>query len=297
LPQILPLLATVLAGLLWSPAAQAAASPTEKPNPTSGAQTEFSLRTGNGYAISVEGSDRRVALVVHRGFSFAGYLTQGRSSSNRIKARFGHFGRISVRFKPTGRVRRRQPPKRCKGKPAITRTGVFVGTISFRGEDGYVDVNAHRAKGSTSTTPRWRCNRHRSAEARISALRRGVDLDTAALKVSTPNEGVLFEAAGLRDPDGPDLTIFLAATRERRGSVRIVRALIVFNDRARTFVFDDSLRSATVDPPKPFHGSATFQRNENAPPTWSGSLTVSFLGAPSFPLTGPLFVAHLSRVL
>lgn len=288
------ILALVLVVLLWSASAQAAQGPRSNTATTFAPQAEFSLVTGDGYSVSVGGSGHTVGLTVERGSALTSYVTRGRSSPDGIRARFGRFGRISVRFKPSGRVRRDEPPKRCKGNAAIARTGVFVGTIRFRGEDGYIDIDASRASGSSSTTPRWRCKR-RSRIARISALRNRPSVDTAELRASTPNERVVFDALAVRDPSGPDLTGFFAAATDRRGSVRIARLALVLSDRAHTFVFDDGLGSATVDPPKPFDGTATFQRNEAGPPTWSGSLSVSLLGAPNLPLTGPTFTARLFR--
>jgi hypothetical protein len=296
LRRILPRLSIVLATLLWSSAAQAAGDLQSSSITTSAPQAELSLKTGNGYSVSVEGSGRRVALTVNRGLAFTTYVTPGRASPDGVRARFGHFGRVSVRFKPSGKVRRKKPPKRCKGKAAIVRPGVFVGTIRFEGEDGYIEIDAHRAKGSTSTRPRWRCRPLRAA-ARLSALRDGHGPDTAVLEASTLDERVFFEAAGFRDPKGPDLIFFLAGSAERRGSVRIARIVLAISRKARTFVFDRPPRSATVTPPKPFHGAATFERGPGGTPLWSGSLSVSLLGEPSLPLTGASFTAQLHRAL
>lgn len=103
-----------------------------------------------------------------------------------------------------------------------------------------------------------------------------------------------FEALGLRERDGPALIFFIANTKERRGSVRIARAAFAISGRGRTFAFDRAVRSATVRPPKPFRGSATFQRNPDGTRSWSGSLGVSLPGA-AVELTGPTFKAELTR--
>jgi hypothetical protein len=294
LRRVFPLIALLLAALLWSPPAQAVESPGLRTATTSAPQAQFSLKA-DGHLISVEGSGRQVTLAVERDVRLTAYVTRGRSTPHGLRARFGRFGLISVRFKPSGKVRRNRPPERCEGKAAVARSGVFVGTIRFRGEDGYVDVDAERAKGSASTTPRWRCSRRPGPLARVSAMRDGSGLESAVLRAFTPNERVLFETAGLRDPKGPDLIFFLAGASERTGSVRIVRLTLQISERGRTFVFDRPLRSATVDPPKPFHGSASFQRTAGVGPTWSGSLEVSLLGAPNLPLTGPSFTPRLFR--
>jgi hypothetical protein len=86
-----------------------------------------------------------------------------------------------------------------------------------------------------------------------------------------------FIAVADRDPLKP-LKLFLTTSRERVGRVRVSRFVLLFAERPGAFSFDSALTSASVAPPPPFHGTATFQRGaEGAPSTWSGSLSVSFL--------------------
>jgi hypothetical protein len=290
LMRVVPIILLILfAGLAVSPAAEAAKAPVSKTAKTLASQAELSLEVGNGYRVSVEGTGRTVKLKVERSLAFADYTTRGRASPDRIKARFGRFGTVSVRFVPSGKVRRRGPPRRCKGRPMIVRQGVFVGRIEFVGEDGYVDVGARRAKGRSSTLPRWRCN-HRRGPGRASAARVGYDV--ASLKVATPHRRVVFKAVALDERGGPTLAFFFVATKERKGSVRIARSLFAARVGPRAFTFDRAGRSAAVHPPKPFHGEASFQRNVGSPPSWSGSLSASLPGA-LVELTGPTFKAKM----
>lgn len=292
--RILILWLVALVALSVSPAAQAASAAVQsKVTATLAPQAEFSLDTSNGYSVSVEGTGRKVWLTVDRGFGSATYLTRGTAWSGGIRARFGHFGRVSVRFGPSGKVSRQRPPKRCKGRAAIVRTGVFVGTIRFKGEDGYISIDARRAKGRSSTLPRWRCKGPGGA-ARVSARSKQGGFETAELKATTAHERIAFGALGFRLRGEVSLTFFIAATDERRGSVRIARFALVPSGRARTFPFHRATRSVTVRPPKPFHGSATFERNADGSASWSGSLSVSLPGA-TVDLTGPAFKAKLSR--
>lgn len=282
-----------LVALLVSPGTQAASAAVPgKVTAVLAPQAEFSLETSNGYSVSVEGTGRKVWLTVDRGFGSATYLTRGTAWPGGIRARFGHFGRVSVRFRPSGKVSRQRPPKRCKGRAAIVRTGVFVGTIRFKGEDGYISIDARRARGGSSTLPRWRCKGPGGA-ARVSARSKQGGFKAAELKAATAHEGVVFEALGLRI-FGESLIFFLASTDEQRGSVRIARVTLAISGRARTFPFHRATRSVTVRPPKPFHGSATFASNAEGPASWSGSLSVSLPGA-TVDLTGPAFKAKLSR--
>jgi hypothetical protein len=53
--------------------------------------------------------------------------------------------------------------------------------------------------------------------------------------------------------------------------------------------------SATVGPPKPFSGTASFVRNIDGSTEWSGTLSVALPGAQSTALTGPAFEADLAK--
>jgi hypothetical protein len=83
-------------------------------------------------------------------------------------------------------------------------------------------------------------------------------------------------------------TLYLAVTEESKGSMAEVRYAAVVA-RSKTFVSDDALTSATVRPPAPFHGTGSYAAAPDGTKSWTGSLSVSFPGAPRFPLTGPQF--------
>jgi len=285
----IPSLLSLLGVLLVVPTADAVPD-RQRPTVVAGTQAALSLRA-DGYAVSVEGRGNQVSLTVTRGPSAASYLTRGNASPGGIRARLGRFGRIAVRFKPSGRVSRRKPPRGCDGKPSIVRSGVFVGTIRFRGEDGYVSIDARRAKGRSTTLRRWRCGTRGRERARISARLKRAGFEEAKLEATTPNDRVSFLASGLHVKDGPSLIFFAASTTERRGSVRIARFVFRISGKGRTFSFSRSPRAATVRPPKPFHGSAEFGA-DGGTPSWTGNLSVSLPGA-KLDLTGPVFKAKL----
>ncbi len=75
----------------------------------------------------------------------------------------------------------------------------------------------------------------------------------------------------------------------RSGTYRSLR-IVAKRSRPSRFRFDRALRTATVVPPAPFSGTATFRRGaKGSVPTWSGSLAVSFPGQPGVPLVGSAF--------
>lgn len=59
------------------------------------------------------------------------------------------------------------------------------------------------------------------------------------------------------------------------------------------FTFDRRLRTATVRPPAPFAGVASFDRGKKAGQRWSGDLTVDMPGRANVPLTGTVLRAFL----
>jgi hypothetical protein len=289
-------LCTAVAALCVAPSAASAAGAslnilTLGKDPRAG----FTLEGRNGYTISVRGLPHRVFLSVTRGDADAIYIARGRTTRRRIEARFGDLGRVAVRFKPSRRVKRRQPPGRCRGRDRVTRFGVWVGRIEFVGEHAYTGVDALRARGSIRTFPRWRCPRPPSAKGfDPSSIFRG--LEWTQLSATNLQETVNFGATRIDFPGMGALVLFSATASERRPSMQILRSASTVS-RPRTFALARDLDSATVTPPAPFRGEAAFDRSDfrQSPysPTWTGPLSVSLPGLPNLALTGPTFTARL----
>ncbi len=55
------------------------------------------------------------------------------------------------------------------------------------------------------------------------------------------------------------------------------------------------LAGATVQPPKPFVGTASFNRNADGSTEWLGTLSVALPGVGSIALVGPTFTAKLEK--
>lgn len=87
---------------------------------------------------------------------------------------------------------------------------------------------------------------------------------------------------------------FLAVAESSEGSIGVLRLASV-SAPSSTFVATDTLASAGVKPPAPFSGEATFEHGPGSTKSWTGSLAVSFLGAPHVPLTGSPFRTLLAR--
>jgi hypothetical protein len=259
-------------------------------------RAEFTLNATNGYKVSVEGSGSQVALTVRGHGGSATYSVKGRTFSRQLKARFGDLGQIAVRFQPRGKPERLAPPKRCKGRDRTLSEGIFTGTISFNGEHGYTRVTKTRVPGSVRSAQAWRCKGGDGSGrgAGEHSVLRLLPLGTSALGAFTPNGRVVFAAVLLGGPEKPDTSLFLAGTSERLGAMRIGRfALALAN--ARAFAIAPELTEATVQPPKPFSGSAGFVRGSDGAIGWSGPLAVNLPGARQVALAGPSFTAELAR--
>jgi hypothetical protein len=259
----------------------------------------IALRGANGYRIAVSthalgNASPRATVSVRRGHAWAEYDTRANVTSTRVVASFGRFGRIDLRFHPSGRVQRHRQ-KNCDGSIAVLKRhlGVFTGAIRFRGEDGYTEASAARVKGS-SGNPWVGVGFDVSPACGPAPRRRGPR--TVLLEAQTIPLGRGFSAFAETDhrvSAGRAQALFAAGTAERVGRVSIYRTAAVVGPSS-DFVFDDgAFRSATVTPPPPFTGSATFARNPDGSTSWAGTLGVDLPGRESVALAGPEFESTL----
>lgn len=251
----------------------------------------FSLRVRGGYRIGVIGIGQTVLIGIVRKKSSAmtAYVARGTVTSRLLRASFGKYGQVAMRFRPAPN-RSREKPRRCRGAGRlIERPGVFVGSFRLQGEGGYVSVRARRAKGQVSRfAPR--CEKRRGTPRREQRAirppqRSPLGPDPIFLTASW-REGVSSAAFGTIEWLGR--TLFFASAERNEGSVAIVR--IAFEAASeRAFDLNDALTFARVSPPPPFRGSGTYRAAPDGTTTWSGALSVNFPGAPGFRLTGPPF--------
>jgi hypothetical protein len=114
----------------------------------------------------------------------------------------------------------------------------------------------------------------------------------SALAAHTPHNSAIFIAIG--GPAQVPFRFFIAGTSERVGALHIGRSVFVEGPSA-SFEPSADLSSATVKPPKPFSGTASFVRNLDGSTEWSGTLSVALPGAQSTALAGPAFEADLAK--
>ncbi len=254
--------------------------------------TEFRLKGSGGYSISVFGNRGQVAITAQRGHSSVTYTARGLASSKRIKARFGGLGRVSVRFHPIQPPHLvPEPPGNCKGRGEVVQAGRFVGTIALEGEQGYTTVHASRAKGKVTRALKQTCKDEGDGGG-------GPAIRWTILSASSESEGIIFTAFKTESKTIPALdgTAFGASIFELRSRRFTIFRSIGANEGPNAFTTFRSGReitSATITPPQPFMGSATYQRVKGSLGTWTGSLAGDFPGRGEVSLAGSGFSAQI----
>lgn len=284
--------------LVTAPLAASAQTAAAAPEGPSQIETVIHLRAGGGLHATLFGEGRWVRLDLFGHRQYVEYTVAGKTSTTGVEARFGKLGEVVVEFTPTRTTEAVKPPPECRGEPWTTRAGFFTGTIRFRGEGGYVEIAAERAKGTVRAMPDWRCSSRPSGlpprpDRGAAEVEREGDLATLVARgPGKPSRA--FGAYAIRDPEEGNYTFFGASTQERQEGMKIVRST-GGAARASSFRFDHARGTATVSPPWPFSGRASFRRTTHGPDLWRGDLRVPLLGAGTVVLTGPGFTAALKR--
>ena len=285
------------------PVTPAAARP---PGPT--ASAAFSVRASNGFLLDV-GSEAGTVVVAasERRPPIASFSPGGRprpaddgngaasiyyaratgADPTRVVARLGGLGGIAVRFHPSGRTRVTElgaSADACAPARIVRRLGTFTGTIRFRGEDGYTEVEADSAPGSVGTPLPAGCAG--GGAARTSGLARRApwpDPDSAVLGAVNARAGTSFQAT-----TSATGVAFLAIRKERLAGGVVVSRRAYAGAPPSTFTFDRALTSARVKPPAPFSGIGRYLTRPGGGASWSGNLRATFPGV-NLPMTGPGF--------
>jgi hypothetical protein len=281
--------AIISAVLLVVPASAAAGN---------GFDLKFQLTTGNGYKITVAGYDATALINATKpggsnDRAWSSYVARGAVSPSSIQADFGKLGNVDMRFRPSGSVRHGKRHRHCIGADRYTiQPGVFVGSVRFRGEDGYASAKVHRVKGRVVTPRTLRCLDsffEQFEHAGQKPAKKKPKVTRLSAFTRSGLTAMLFDASNRDGKAG-----YLAEIEQTVGSIGVFRGVFVHASPA-TFAFDNALSYAGVTPPPPFSGSASFQRGPTGSKSWTGSLAVSFPGAPNVSLVDPRFKTQLTR--
>jgi hypothetical protein len=250
----------------------------------------------DGYDIGVIGAEEAVALVVSRDHASTAYVAKGTASGGRIDASFGKLGRVAVRFQPAPTRSRANPRRGCRGaNRRLVRRGVFVGTIRFRGEDGYVSIDAKRAEGVVEgIAPR--CAHHSASPPPRGPAQQAEglagdpleELEASFVGASWRENVSSASVAGIGIFGS---VLFFATTGESTGQLAKLRFASATSGE-RGLSFNDALTHARIAPPAPFAGTGVYKAAPDGKKTWSGSLAASFPDT-RLPLVGPQFNPEL----
>jgi hypothetical protein len=290
--------------------AVAGASPPAAKYPESIAST-FKLHGSHGYTIEVvsiggEPLDITAQKRIGTGVLLAQYTPrQKQGAGTGVHVNLGRLGRIDVHFVEHQRQEVPAPPH-CKGSSATLERGVFVGSIHFHGEHGYTRVDAGRAKGVVSREGPQTCTGSpggpgeffgsgattaaRSSDAGTTPAEKTLDLVLATADgTSRRFEALRFEGNGHEEGLAQSLGVsYFASTIGQVGSVVTAKSASVVGAPRDSFISPDPahpLSAATVEPPAPFSGSATFALTSPKTAELTGNLAVELPGEGVVPLT------------
>jgi hypothetical protein len=254
----------------------------------------LSASGSHGYRISVEQSHGQVILTAARKGSAAEYAAAGSGHhGDGIHAGFPGVGRVSVRFEPAGRPRKLESI--CSGPRSVRQPGLFRGTIAFTGERGFTRVAATHARGYVEQSFSAVCKEPKGNPFQTP--------DSPTLETTSRSHGRLvgLEVVEFPTPPAlpdalPALTVFSASRFESRRGMLIVRSVFRSSTRDGIFTVEGSAdrpETATISPPPPFHGTATFHAAPGENGKWEGLISVALPGVGPVQLTGAAFESQL----
>lgn len=258
---------------------------------------ELDLRASNGLTARLETSEKEVVTLAIESEDRRQvvYEVQGQVTEAGLKVRFGRLGLIDVAFNPTTTLDSTEPSQGCSGAPRTLREGVFTGTIDFTGERRYVRLEGPEAAGSMSVISQWHCITGPSLFQRAlrpPALRpKDAKNATGSLHAMSRRCLCVF-SAGVHYGKKRGRSIFYGAKGERREGMEIVRVTPAIGPASR-FAVDQEAGTATLRPPAPFSGRATFRRRPSGPPLWRSTIKVPLLGSAPLDSGAPGFRAAL----
>lgn len=271
--------------------------------------SSFGLPGSNGYFVEFKAARDRGSTTVsvtaarQRGkvqLQSVEYSVHGRlGKGGAIEARLPGLGRVAVEFEQAKVERSRfAGSPSCSGRAPLVRRGVFHGTIAFQGEDGFTAVHRRSATGMVRETFPQTC---REVEIEPSGSR-GTPNNQSLFAGGPSGEGTIsFSAAGPRPIPGPPprtglptVQFDLSYATELRGMRISARAVAASgSDRFSVTAPAGAPTDATLEPPAPFEGNATFHLESPTAASWTGDLSANLPGIGPVALTGPGIAATL----
>lgn len=223
------------------------------------------------------------------------YVARGTATESGLRASFGAFGSISMRFHTAASRSWVKPGRDCESAGRfLVRRGTWQGRFHFRGEDGYIQLDVNRVRGRVGTVAPQCRRQPAAAGSRRSLIRPSQESflgpEVPVVQASWRHGTVVSAFIGAGTASGSH---FLVSTEETRGQVSIFRGAVAHGP-PKAVSADRALTRARVAPPAPFHGRGRYRAAADGSRIWGGDLSVSFPGAPHYELTGSPFEPALS---
>jgi hypothetical protein len=286
--------ALVLAGVLFAgllaavPALAAGAGREVERELAFGLEVEgFTVRV----SVSNNDGDVNATIFLNRGPRVAYYSAPAKVTAERVTARFGGLGELDYRFAP-----KRNGSVECSG--AEEGEAVFEGTFNFTGENGYIQIEADHAEGFFQIYPEPKnCPQKRLAR-RVVPYHPFYSDEGATLEASAGSraKGRIREVSVYDEGQhGPHKVAVFATLAERREGMTVARG-VQLAAGSGAFRWNLKRGTATLRPPAPFTGSATFTRyGHDGQGTWKGSLGMPIFGGEPVELAGGGFRAFIHK--
>jgi hypothetical protein len=191
----------------------------------------------------------------------------------------------------------------CKGEPSVVEEGFFVGDFDFHGADGYTDAHRHRAEGTVIRSTPWVCHGSRNAgpgEDGSVYAESEEEAHELRLIAGRPDGDPRFQANRYEEPTAgeslPPSISFIAGVSRTSHGIEISSDIALLVAKPTAFQVPnlaEPFAEATVAPPAPFSGSATFKLTDPPGSRWSGDLAVELPVFGKVALSGPKLAAGL----
>ena len=202
------------------------------------------------YTLSVTVTNKKL------GFTSTYQVPFKKLKAKQAKGSLGKFGSINLRFKATGKPKKLERSKECKGKPGTETPGFMVGTLHFKGDQAIKGVKKTKLKATFSQYPRSVCNYPKSPDPKRKPVK------MYSLSLEAPKGGTLYVSKNDREK----VATYSYTESEKVGKVEVTRSINLGAGKS-TFT-NVGTTSATVKPPKPFSGSATFAKVTETKTEW-----------------------------
>jgi hypothetical protein len=262
-----------------------------------GLEGSFTLKGTHGYEVKAliasfgEGDAGQIVLFASKKNRQAIYIAKGTVTKESVDFDLGALGEVKAAVQPTGK--QETLTSGCAGGEKQTIEGAeYVGTIAFRGEEGFTEADATRAPVSLTPLTELVCG-----ELTTEGQEGGDGVRGAGLAIKRKG-GPSLKLAQNR----PGARVFYSAhMKETEGTVTVERDVGGYLSGG-ALTFAPSFATAHFAPAAPFSGSATYSgrslptvRRPGRGP-WRGNLTVDFPGHADVSLAGPGFKASIYAV-